>query len=76
MSKKGFKRLIEQKHCELMQEMARTHKYFIDFTSSAKKKESKDKPQDSKGKKGKPSKSGNPSKNKRPRAKRPTQKRK
>lgn len=76
MSKKGFKRLIEQKHRELMQEWARTHKYYIDSTSSAKKKESKENPQDSKGKKRKPSKSGNPSKNKRPQVKRSTQKRK
>lgn len=75
MSKKGFKRLIEQKRREFMQEMARTHKYYMDSFFSS-KKEAKDKSQDSESKKGKHSKSGNPSKNKRPQAKRPTQKRK
>lgn len=64
MSKKGFKRRIEQKHRELLQEMARTHKYLIDSTSSV-KKELKDKPQDYKGKQGNTSKSGKPIKNKR-----------
>lgn len=76
MSKKRFKRLIEQKHRELIQEMACTHKKSNDSTSSVKKKEPNDKPQDSNDKKVKYSKPGKASKNKRPQAKHSTQKRK
>lgn len=75
MSKKVFKRLMIQKHRELMQEMARTHKYYTDSTSAAKKKDLKDKSQDSNETKGKQAKPGKSSKNKRNQAKHPTRKR-
>lgn len=74
MSKKVFKRLMIQKHRELMQEMARTHKYYTDSTSAA-KKDLKDKSQDSNETKGKQAKPGKSSKNKHQQTKHSTRKR-